>query len=608
MRRIVESRLLNRLLGGLAMVTLFAGLLTGFQMAATAQPAQAADAWAFQPGNIISDHVFFDGNKMDAGQVQSFLNSKVERCEPGYTCLKDYRQNTQNRPSDPMCRGYSGTSNESAATIIAKVGQSCGVSQQALIVLLQKEQGLITDDWPSSRQYRSATGYGCPDTADCDATYYGFFNQVYMGAWAMKRYTQPQGTGPGTEWNSRFDLSYPVGRTSSIQWNPNAGCGSSQVYIENQATHALYVYTPYRPNDAALRAGYGAGDGCSAYGNRNFFLYFSDWFGSPHGFTPKNAIGGRWNALGAEKSTIGIATGPELCGIRDNGCWQQFQNGRIYWSANTGAWPVTGAIQQRWIADGSEYGTIGFPTGPELCGIRDNGCWQQFQNGRIYWSANTGAWPVANAIANRWIANGSEYGTIGFPTGPELCGIRDNGCWQQFQNGRIYWSANTGAWPVTGAIQQRWIGTGSEYGTIGYPSGPELCGIRDNGCWQQFQNGRFYWSANAGAWPVANAIANRWIADGSEYGQLGFAVGPELCPIRDNGCWQQFQNGRIYWSASSGAWAVQGPIGDRWIADGSEYGPLGFPTSNVTDGPNGTTRQSFQRGTLTRQADGSIQS
>ena len=58
----------------------------------------------------------------------------------------------------------------------------------------------------------------------------------------------------------------------------------------------------------------------------------------------------------------------------------------------------------------------------------------------------------------------------------------------------------------------------------------------------------------------------------------------------------------------SGACAVHATIGDRWIADGSEYGPLGFQTSNVTDGPNGTTRQSFQRGTLTRQADGSIQS
>ena len=28
-------------------------------------------------------------------------------------------------------------------------------------------------------------GYGCPDTAACDAQYYGFFNQVYSAACAV---------------------------------------------------------------------------------------------------------------------------------------------------------------------------------------------------------------------------------------------------------------------------------------------------------------------------------------------------------------------------------------------------------------------------------------
>jgi hypothetical protein len=52
------------------------------------------------------------------------------------------------------------------------------------------------------------------------------------------------------------------------------------VYIQNQATANLYYYTPYQPNAASLRAGYGEGDGCSTYGNRNFYQYFNDWFGS----------------------------------------------------------------------------------------------------------------------------------------------------------------------------------------------------------------------------------------------------------------------------------------------------------------------------------------
>src|SRR5690606_12807423 len=60
----------------------------------------------------------------------------------------------------------------------------------------------------------------------------------------------------------------------------NSACGRGPVYVENIATAALYYYTPYQPNAAALRAGFGEGDGCSSYGNRNFYNYFTDWFGS----------------------------------------------------------------------------------------------------------------------------------------------------------------------------------------------------------------------------------------------------------------------------------------------------------------------------------------
>ncbi|MBC7404826.1 MAG: hypothetical protein H7252_03970 [Cytophaga sp.] len=53
--------------------------------------------------------------------------------------------------------------------------------------------------------------------------------------------------------------------------------------MENQATAGLYNYTPYQPNTAALANLYGTGDSCSAYGNRNFWRMFYDWFGSTTG-------------------------------------------------------------------------------------------------------------------------------------------------------------------------------------------------------------------------------------------------------------------------------------------------------------------------------------
>jgi hypothetical protein len=264
---------------GLALVVVLLGsLFTPVQSASA-----VANAAGFRPGYIVSDATFYQGDALDANSVQAFLNEKVPTCRAGYVCLKDFRQNTTNRAADAMCSAYQGASGESAAQIIAKVGQACGISQKAILTLLQKEQGLVNDSWPSDRQYRSAMGYGCPDTADCDTEYYGFFQQVYKGASQLKRYGNPAGSG------SNFSR-YPVGRTSAVQYNPNAACGSGQVLIENKATAALYYYTPYQPNTAALTNLYGIGDNCSAYGNRNFWRIFSDWFGSPTGGT--NPVGG----------------------------------------------------------------------------------------------------------------------------------------------------------------------------------------------------------------------------------------------------------------------------------------------------------------------------
>jgi len=277
--------LASRCLAALAALLAAASLIAlPPSLASAAQPAQsmggtvdtqvrpAADLSRFRPGNIISDAVFTNSSTMSAGQVQSFLQSKVSSCRSGYTCLKDFRQNTPDKGADRYCNGYAGAGNEPASTIIVKVAQSCGINPQVLVVMLQKEQGLVTDTWPVGGQYAAAMGQACPDTAPCDPSFAGFFAQVYGGARQMKIYLE----GVYFTW-------YAPGRTWNILYNPDTGCGSSPVYVENAATSALYYYTPYQPNAAALAAGYGTGNSCSAYGNRNFYNYFTDWFGSTQG-------------------------------------------------------------------------------------------------------------------------------------------------------------------------------------------------------------------------------------------------------------------------------------------------------------------------------------
>lgn len=265
-------------------------LLSAFVVAVPSGKANAITAGDWNAGNIISDAVFFNGNAMTASDVQSFLNSQMPNCLPmSYLgpdpvigiyitaeqrrpCLRDFTMDTTTI-TDPQgfCAPFYGAAGDSAASIIAKVGQACGVSQKVLLVKLQKEQRLVGDRMPDNTQYDRATGYSCYDNPFwCDPEYAGFFKQMYFGARQLQRYN-----------NVPEHQRFRVGTTVNIQWHPNAACGSSPVYLANRATAALYYYTPYQPNPTALsNLRGGQNDGCSSYGNRNFWVMFNDWFGS----------------------------------------------------------------------------------------------------------------------------------------------------------------------------------------------------------------------------------------------------------------------------------------------------------------------------------------
>ena len=196
----------------------------------------------FDPGNIMDDTVATNYGSMNAQQIQAFLNSKVPQCDtngsqparefgrpdisraqyaslrgwhgPPYTCLRDYRSGDR----------------RSAAQLIFDAAQKYHVNPQLLIVLLQKEQALVTDVWPTRGQFRSATGYGCPDTAACDSKYFGLENQL---EWAAKHFHYIITRNPN--WYSPYTTG-----VNFVRWSPNAACGGSHVNIQNWTTAALY--------------------------------------------------------------------------------------------------------------------------------------------------------------------------------------------------------------------------------------------------------------------------------------------------------------------------------------------------------------------------------
>ncbi|GAA2184459.1 hypothetical protein GCM10009785_32510 [Brooklawnia cerclae] len=589
-----------------AVITVLAALIALMQVTTSSQQAQALSGSDFQDGYIISDANFFDSDSMTADQVQSFLNSKVSYCSAanGMPCLKNYSQWSAGLSGDSYCSGMpSGTM--SAAQIIAQVGLSCGISPKVLLVMLQKEQALVTSTAPYKYSYTSAMGMGCPDTAPCDSQYEGFLYQVYYGARQLKLYLK------NPSW-----YAYQLG-WNSILYNPSSSCGTKRVYIRNDATRLLYIYTPYTPNQAALNDLYGSGDSCSAYGNRNFWVFYNNWFGNPTGFTVLGDMGARYQAIGGESGTIGSPIAEEVCDwtAGNVNCYQNFQLGAISWTPSTGAWETYGMIRGRWQALNFEHGVLGYPIGAPTCGTKNSGCYQNFQNGAISWTPSTGAWETYGSIRSYWAAQLYEEGGLGYPVGAVT--TSSAGSSQQFQGGTVG-TSSAGTFEVLGDMGARYQAIGGASSSLGAPIAEEVCSwtAGNVNCFQNFQNGAISWTPSTGAWETYGGIRYRWEDLGFESGALGYPIGPQICGTKDGGCYQNFQNGAISWTSSTGAWETYGSIRSYWAAQRYEEGTLGYPTGGVTTASSSTAKnassslsnssQEFQGGTVVTSSAGTF--
>ena len=604
----------------------------------------------FKAGNIISDYVMSKSDSMTVEEIDAFLHEKGN-CNNSETYMASWYPSVHyhvegdffvcladEKFADGTVYGDlipEGTEGKTAAEIIFEVAQEYRINPEVLIVLLEKEQGLISDSWPNSLQYRSATGYGCPDTAACDSKYYGFKNQLSNAA-ALFRTVLNGG------WTN-----YPLGE-NFIYYNPNRNCGGSVVNVENLATSALYRYTPYQPNPASLTVGYGTAY-CGAYGNRNFFYLFSDWFGDPRETVDvRTPIQRYYESIGGESSYMGRAINKEVCERKGGGCYQNFSVGDIYWSENTGAWDVSGRIGDRWALLGREDGLLGYPTSTEGKGLINGGAYQKFEHGRIYWTKDIGAWEISGRIYEAWYEQGTEWGELGYPTSSEQ--TDENGIvYQQFEHGRIYLE-NENTWITPEWSEKRYVTIGTFESILKKPTSNGRCGLAKDGCFQSFEIGRIYWSENTGAWDISGRIYSTWYSLGTEWSELGYPMTSEQtdkngfiyqqfehgriyyrlgktwvvpkwaeekyedigalnstlktptnngkCGLVNDGCYQNYEVGRLYWSNGTGTQDISGKIYEKWYSLGTEWGELGYPTSSEQTDENGIVYQQFEHGRI----------
>jgi len=597
-----------------------------------ATPSAALSGADFDPGYIISNERFFDNGSMSESQIQSFLSGQVPRCnstDPNLPCLPNLVTSTNDRaPADNGCAGDSSQQWESAAQILFKVAQSCRINPQVLIVMLQKEQGLITATKPTLRQYQAAMGANCPDTAPCAPTTLGFFNQVYTAAWQMRQYTYTPGS-----WRHRIG-------TINVLFHPDSSCGRSAVNIRNQATANLYNYTPYQPNAAALANLSGLGDSCSSYGNRNFWRFFSNWFGSTTA-SGTTAIHSVYTSMGGQAGVLGAPTSDYLAisTAAGAGTGRAYQGGSVYWSPRTGAaavvepfrafyfgyggatgrlsWPnsqsapipgrpggagqsflygsvyssdvtgihsVIGAVRDHYFGYGGANGWLGWPTSESRSQTNNRGpapatgSVQDFEGGQILSAPATGIHSVPSAIGAAYKAGGGADSSLGWPISEAYTYPQNGGGSGQVFEGASIFASPAGAFPVGGATRSLYFGVGGASGWLGWPTTTYNCPTTGV-CWQHFQNASILTEQTATRIALA-AIEELHVAAGGDAGPHGARISG-LIPITENGggLGQVYANVSVYFSRSAGAFAVGSQIRSFYWSQGGAAGILGFPTS-----------------------------
>jgi len=273
--------------------------------------SNAVSALDFKAGRIIDDEVFYNPDTMTVAEIQAHLDKYSANCDmwgtnkigygryingkavdpnitrreyarlmrdagrtdyhdAPYVCISKFYENPTTHKTNFDTNAQPEEGMISAAQIIYNAAHEYSINPQVLLVMLKKESYVWGDTWPLKNEYNTVMGYACPDNAPCDSAYFGFYNQVMKAAWQLKYYK-----------DHIYSYGYYPFMTNNIYYSPNYSCGTKSVYLENIATTSLYIYTPYTPNDAAL-ANYPGEAYCGSYGNRNFFMYFSEWFGSTY--------------------------------------------------------------------------------------------------------------------------------------------------------------------------------------------------------------------------------------------------------------------------------------------------------------------------------------
>ncbi len=182
----------------------------------------------FRPHFLISDEEMQNWQAMNQGDIQAFLDDH-----------KSYISRLQTPDKDGITK--------TTAQIIQEAAQLYRINPKYLLVKLQKEQSLVTEDNPTQKQLDWATGYGICDACSMDdpklQKHRGFGTQVDSAAGIIRWYYDNVSK---ESWIKKPNTAYTI--------------DGQNVVPANYATAFLYTYTPH------------------IQGNQNFWKLWQKWF------------------------------------------------------------------------------------------------------------------------------------------------------------------------------------------------------------------------------------------------------------------------------------------------------------------------------------------
>lgn len=212
----------------------------------------------FNPNYIISDETLLDYDSMTLPEIQTFLEKYGSYLASYSTTnahgtIKTVAEMIHDAThSNYDCDGIELSEKPTEAEKQLKCRKITTINPKFLLVLLQKEASLIEKQNPSQDLLDWATGYGCSDGLACNPYYKGIGKQINSASLQFlayldtpNRYTYKAGQTyiAKDKYGSLKSIAAAIsdGTYNAIVTSPEM----VSVTPENQATAALYNYTPH---------------------------------------------------------------------------------------------------------------------------------------------------------------------------------------------------------------------------------------------------------------------------------------------------------------------------------------------------------------------------